>query len=181
MKVAVIGAPGSGKTTLSTGIFYNLKLLGKNVEIVPELIKYKVYKGESFSQDGFDVTNTIEQKNFETIFDHAQKQGQLSYVICEAPLCNGFFYSSFYKKKLEESILRKIAVDSINSYDVILFVEMLDEAQFVEFGRKENRERARALEIHIKDEFSRLGYKNKLQFVNQRTGMEEILKIIGVL
>jgi nicotinamide riboside kinase len=180
MKIAVIGSPGSGKTTLSAGLFYKLKTIGKHAEFVPELIKYKVYRGEKFNQDGFDVVNTFEQKNFEKVFETARENKTLDYIICEAPLCNGYFYSSFYKKELEQLILRKIAVDAINNYDVILFVKIIEKAEYVEFGRKESKDQANQLQAHIEKEFAQLGFKNKLLIVNQKTEIDQILKDLGI-
>ena len=72
MKIAIVGSPGSGKSTLAAGLFYHLKVMGKNVELVPELIKTKVYEGIDFSKDGFDVANTLKQQNFEEIFEKAK-------------------------------------------------------------------------------------------------------------
>src|SRR5690606_28860551 len=106
-----------GKTTLSSGLFYFLKILGINVEIVPELIKYKVYKDANFKVEGFDILNTLEQKDFEEIFENSDKsRHKIDIIICEAPLCNGYFYSSFYSKDLEWPILKKIAEAKINTY-----------------------------------------------------------------
>lgn len=180
IKIAVIGSPGSGKTTLSTGLFYHFKTLQENVEMVPELIKFKVYKDQAFNSDGFDVQNTLEQREFEDSFNSAKAKAEIDYLICEAPLCNGFFYSSFYEKKLEFPILKKIAKDHINSYDIILFVERLPDTEFVTFGRKESLEQAKKLESHIKKNLKGLGYKNKILYVNQRTSIFEILHKIGV-
>lgn len=180
MKIAIIGSPGSGKTTLAAGLFYNLKILGEHVEMVPELIKYKVYKNINFELEGFDILNTLEQKEFEELFESETAKNQIDYVICEAPLCNGYFYSSFYDKQLEFPILKKIAQSKINTYDVMIFVERSPEAEYVSFGRKESFDQARKLEAHITDKMTELGFTKKVIRVTQATPISEILESIGL-
>lgn len=179
-KIAIIGSPGSGKTTLAAGLFYHLKIMGEHVEMVPELIKYKVYKNINFELEGFDILNTLEQKEFEEIFETENAKNQIDFIICEAPLCNGYFYASFYQKQLEYPILKKIAESKINSYDLMIFVERTPEAEYVSFGRKESFEQARTLEIHITEQIKELGYNKPIIRVNQSTSIEEILKTIGI-
>lgn len=179
-KIAVIGSPGSGKTTLSTGIFYHLKTIGEHAEMVPELIKYKVYKNLAFNLDGFDVQNTLEQREFEHSFDNEHARKQIDFLICEAPLCNGYFYSSFYEKTLESPILKKIAADNINNYDLIFFVERVAQDEYVTFGRKESQEQAMKLELHIKQKIKELGFANKMIQVTQATSIFEVLKHLGI-
>ncbi len=180
MKIAIIGSPGSGKTTLSAGLFYNLKCIGEHVEIVPELIKYKVYKNINFELEGFDILNTLEQKEFEEIFETDNAKKQIDHIICEAPLCNGYFYSSFYDKSLEFPILKKIAESKINTYDIMLFVERIPESEYVTFGRKESFEQAKKLEEHINQKLIELNYKNKIVKVNQKTSIKDILVLLGI-
>ena len=180
-KIAIVGSPGSGKTTLSAGIFYFLKTLGEHVELVPELIKYKVYKNVNFEAEGFDILNTLEQKEFEELFETEHAKKQIDYIICEAPLCNGYFYSSFYDKGLEAPILKRIAQSKINSYDLMLFVERVPESEYVTFGRKESFDQARSLEAHIQQKLKDLKYSNPIMVVNQKTDIKEILKFIGIV
>jgi dephospho-CoA kinase len=179
-KIAIIGSPGSGKTTLAAGLFYHIKIMGEHVEMVPELIKYKVYKNINFELEGFDILNTLEQKEFEEIFETDKAKEQIDYIICEAPLCNGYFYSSFYNKQLEFPILKKIAQSKINTYDLMIFVERTPESEYVSFGRKESFEQAKKLEDHITDKMAELGYTKKVIRVNQNTSINEILKEIGL-
>lgn len=177
MKIAIIGPPGSGKTTLGYGLYYHLKKLGKRVEFVPELIKYKVYQSknkEEFLLDGFDIHNNLEQRKFEQIFDEVNPP--IEYIICEAPLCNSYFYASFYEKE-EAAILKKIAKKTINSYDVVLKLELIaNEANYETHGRIENYEDSKKLNDHIFNEFDKLGFKNKIIEVRER---DDILKIIN--
>lgn len=173
IKIAIIGSPGSGKSTLAAGLFYFLKISGKKVELIPELIKTKVYKGADFSKDGFDISNSLEQMDFENIFIKAKHR--IDYLIMEAPLCNGYFYSSFYKKDLEIPVLQKIAKENINKYDIIVFVKRTESAKYIKFGRKESLEEAQKLEKHIKRKIKELEYKKEIITVDQTTDIHELL------
>lgn len=173
MKIGIIGPPGSGKTTLGYGLYYFLKKMGKRVEFVPELIKYKIYKEMDLKKTGADVGNNIEQREFEEIFDAVTPK--LDFIICEAPSCNSYFYSSFYKKE-ETTVLRLVAVETINNYDVILKISLRTNKDTYEtHGRVESFEQSLDLNDHIFREFDTLGFKNRVIEVQDR---DDILKII---
>lgn len=172
MKIAIVGPPGSGKTTFCYGLYYFLRCMGKRVEFVPELIKYRVYKGEDFNKEGFDIWNNLEQRNFEEQFNNAP----LDFIICEAPLCNGYFYTSFYEKVDEAAILKKIAKKTINNYDVVLKLHFkTDKENYETFGRKESYEQSVKLNDHIFEEFSKLGFKNTVLDINDRNDIHKVL------
>jgi len=174
-KIALIGAPSSGKTTIMSGLFYHFKMLEKKVEIVPELIKYKVYEDIKFGEEGFDIQNSLEQAKLEKIISNAKG---IDLVICESPLCNGYFYSSFYKKKYEAPLLKKIAQNYINGYDLIIFVEHLNDGKFESFGRKESQETSLKIENHIRKELKKLNFKNSMIYVNKKTNIYKIINQI---
>jgi thymidylate kinase len=178
MKIAIIGSPGSGKTTLCFGLYYYLKKASKRVEFVPELIKVKVYQAKSkdeFLLEGFDIHNNLEQRKFERIFDEIQPP--LDFIICEAPLCNSYFYASFYKKDDEAKILKKIAMNTINNYDIILKLKFnQDKTNYETHGRNESFEESLSLDNHIFNEFNKLNYKNKIIEVDNRDDIDTIVQ-----
>lgn len=172
IKIAIIGPPGSGKTTICTGLYYFLKTMRKKVELVTELIKLRVYSGEDFNEDGFDIWNTLEQKKFESKFASTN----FDFIICEAPLCNGYFYASFAEKKEEAIILKKIAKNHINNYDIILKLNFNEtEDSYETFGRKEDFHESKKLNDHIFEEFSKLGFKNSVIEINNRNDLQPVI------
>jgi hypothetical protein len=178
-KIAIVGSPGSGKTTLSAGLFYHLKILRKHVELVPELIKYKVYKELNFNAPGFDIQNTLEQRELEEGLERSGRSARsIDYLICEAPLCNGYFYASFYGKDDECAVLRKIAKDKLQTYDIVFFVERQAGQEYVTLGRKESDAEAARVERHIRAELDVLLPKGRVLYVTQSTNIHEIVNAI---
>jgi GTPase SAR1 family protein len=172
VKIAIIGPPGSGKTTLAAGLFYKLKKMNKKVELVPELIKYKVYRGEDFGRPGFDIANTLQQQDFELAFNDAD----FEYLIFEAPLCNGYFYSSFYGKDTESLVLKQIAKENIKNYDVILSHKILPAVDYSEFGRKESKEVSIQFGQWIEKKFKELGFKGKVIQTDLNTNIRSLIE-----
>jgi hypothetical protein len=178
-KIGIIGAPGVGKTTLSAGLFYQLKVGGSRVELVPELIKYKIYQGSDFSRPGFDIQNTLEQMNLEESIEKASDHGHsLEFMICEAPLCNGYFYASFYKKEDECPVLKKIAMTKIQTYDLIIFVRKPSDHKYDRIGRKESENTSLKLERHIESELFNICSEIKMIETDQLQTLEKMMEAI---
>ena len=176
MKIAIVGPPGSGKTTFCWGLGFLLKKLGKKVELLPEMIKFEVYKGADFSKDGFDIRKTLAQRDIEE--GVLKSKVHFDYVICEAPLCNGFFYSLYYKKEEETEFLKKIAKKYISTYDVILRMPIGKKEDYQSFGRNESFEETMLLDQLITSEINKLKYKGKIITIKDRN---DVMGVIGLL
>lgn len=99
--VNLYGAPGAGKSTGAAYIFYKLKQLGINVELVTEYAKDKVWEAHDevfkdqcyiFGHQHFRISRLINKVNV---------------IITDAPLMIGAYYSpEIYKKELTSIALK---------------------------------------------------------------------------
>ena len=62
VKLAILGAPGSGKSTLSAGLLYFSKLFLFKADAVPEVAKWDYYKGVDFTSDEYEDEKGNNQK-----------------------------------------------------------------------------------------------------------------------
>jgi len=89
-RVCLYGGPGSGKSTTASGVFYQLKMRGYNVEYVPEYIKDWAYEGrvpKSFQQ----MYIFAKQLNREDVlFPH------VDLTVTDSPLLMNTVYSEKY-------------------------------------------------------------------------------------
>ena len=177
IKIGIIGSSGAGKTTLMKDLFVQFKKAGYPTEEVVELIKIKLFKGEDFSKKGFDITNTYEQSLYEEALSNNK---DLKIVLCEAPLCNGYFYASFYNKLEEALVLKNIANESINSYDILLKLPLGDKASFENIGRKETYTKSLNIQDHIFKEISNLNYNGPILDIDpeKKDDIQSIMKSI---
>lgn len=137
LKLAVLGAPGSGKSTLSSGLLYFSKMFLFKVDSVPEVAKWHVYKGTDFNNTDFEYTKFKEQKELEDIYPE-----KLEITICEAPLIISSIYAAFYygaDSKVTKDML-DLAEQYKNRYTHFFVSRKL--IKFEAFGRNENEEQA---------------------------------------
>jgi nicotinamide riboside kinase len=91
LRLAILGAPGSGKSTLSAGLLYFCKLFFFKVDLVPEVAKWHYYRGTDFTAKDFEIKKFQEQKDLEDIYPQ-----ELDVMICEAPLVISAIYAAYY-------------------------------------------------------------------------------------
>lgn len=82
------GAPSSGKSTLAAGVFYKLKMLGHDVELVTEFAKELVWqKREKCLGDQFYVIAQQHHRMWTL-------NGQVDFIITDSPILLGLIYQS---------------------------------------------------------------------------------------
>lgn len=89
--VHLIGGPGVGKSTISLGVGYHLKLLtakhGKTVEVVPEVAKEYVWRGQV---DALQYQQIMLGRQIEAMMPLL---GKVDIMICDGPLVLSCVYA----------------------------------------------------------------------------------------
>ena len=148
--------PGTGKSTTSAGVFYDMKQAGYKVELVQEHAKDLVYE-ENWKclQDQLLVTANQNHRNF-------RLYGKVDYAIHDSPVLLGVIYSK-YIGALGEAY-ENFVVELFKSQDSInIFLERdLDDHPYQEYGRNQNLQEAQEIDAQIK----MLLIKHSIPFIN---------------
>lgn len=147
-----MGAPGSGKSTLSAGLLYFSKLFSFRVDSVPEVAKWHIYKGSDFKDPQFEYRKYDEQKELEDIFPQ-----ELEVVISEAPLIISAVYSSFYMgddHPVAQEMYRRAVQEKERYTHFILSRKLI---RFESFGRNETEEQSEGLHLKTIQILEKLG------------------------
>jgi nicotinamide riboside kinase len=132
LKLAILGAPGSGKSTLSAGLLYFSKLFLFKADSVPEVAKWDYYKGVDFSAEDYEYGKFQSQKELEDIYPK-----DLEITICDAPLIISAIYAAYYRG--DDSQIAKDMFELANQckYRYTHFLVSRKLVKFEDFGRNE--------------------------------------------
>lgn len=176
-KIAILGSPGSGKSTLSSGLLYFSKLFRFKSDLVPEVAKWDIYKKVDFKSDKYERSKFKRQKNLEKIYPD-----ELEITICEAPLIISAIYAEYYRGKDDEIAqeMMKNAEKHKNQYTHFFVTRKLVEG-FENFGRNESERDAEALHKKTLDVLERLQINYTVINKYDDHVPLQILKMIGAI
>lgn len=140
-RIALLGSPGSGKTTLSLGLGYYSKLFEFRSDTVPEIAKHDIYKGIDFSKKGYEQNKFNRQKKLEDIYPK-----DLEILIVDGPLIISAIYADYYHGKdsdIAKEMLRR--AEKYKKNYTHFFVTRKLNSTFEEFGRNETEKQAEDL------------------------------------
>jgi len=143
LKLAILGAPGSGKSTLSSGLLYFSKLFLFKADSVPEVAKWDYYKGADFTTDNYEYEKFDSQKEIEDIYPK-----DLEITICDAPLIISAIYAAYYRGDNHQIAKDMLHQANLEKYRYTLFLVSRKLVSFEEFGRNETETQAE--QIHAK-------------------------------
>lgn len=137
--INLIGGPGSGKSTVASGIFYALKRMGVNCEMALEFAKDKVWE-ESYKilDDQFYIFG----KQYHKLF---RLNGKVDVVITDSPLVISMLYNKTPSKYFNDFVL-----EQYNTFYNLTFFLNRPENYQVE-GRLQTKEESEVLDTVIKD------------------------------
>lgn len=136
--INLIGGPCSGKSTIASGVFHELKKLGINAELALEFAKDKVWE-ESFRT--IDDQIYVFAKQYHKIWRLNEK---VNVIITDSPLP----ISLYYMKEPSE-YFDKFVVEQYNKFDnLMFFIERGKDYQ--PEGRMQTEEEAKAIDGKIR-------------------------------
>lgn len=110
MKVInVFGAPGAGKSTIASGLFYSLKLMNKNCELVSEYAKDLVWEDRQITLENQIY---IFSKQFHKL---ERLKNKVDLVVTDSPILLSMMYADLCKTKWPNSF-KQLILDIYNNH-----------------------------------------------------------------
>lgn len=136
--INLIGGPGSGKSTVASGIFYELKKRGINCEMALEFAKDKVWE-ESFKT--MDDQIYIFGKQFHKIW---RLKDKVNVIITDSPLLISIFYN-----KNESKYFDKFVVEQYNCFNNKMYFIERNSDKYQQEGRLQTIDEAKIIDNEI--------------------------------
>ena len=138
--IKLIGGPGSGKSTTMAGVFYELKKLGINCEMIPEYAKDRVYE-EAFNtlQDQIYIFAKQSHKIW-------RLKDKVDIIVMDASLLTIPIYD-----RTHNSSLKRCVIEEFNRSENLVYFIDRGEVEYKSEGRTESFTEAQAIDKHYVD------------------------------
>ncbi len=171
--VNFISGPSVGKSLMSSLVYAELKMLHKSVEIVPEVAKWLIYRGELEKLNDQYYVSSEQYKMIKAL------DGKVEYVIGDSGIFTGMYYNRAYKSNMSDIVkTEKMIWAKNNEFDnIYIFLERNQEYPFETEGRVHTEEESKVVDIELKEmlkEFN-VPYKSVLSY---RDNVQEIVDYI---
>lgn len=152
--INLFGGPGSGKSTTAAGLFYELKTMGFNCELVTEFAKHMTWK-EDF--------NTLKNQIYVFAKQHDRMfhlMDKVDVIITDSPIIMGLSYCDWnaFPRSFEHLVVD--VFNDPNSIQMNFFIERKGEYQ--QSGRSQTEEQAREKDREILDLLDRYDIRHNL-------------------
>jgi hypothetical protein len=163
----------SHNSTMSSLVYAELKMMNKSVEIVPEVAKWLIYRGEFEKLNDQYYVSSEQYKMIKAL------EGKVEYVIGDSGIFTGMYYNRAYKSNMSDrSKTEKMIWERNNEFsNIYVFIERNPEYPFEKEGRVHTEEESKVVDIELKEmlkEFN-IPYKSVL---SHRKSVKEIVDYI---
>jgi 2-phosphoglycerate kinase len=169
--ICIWGAPGTGKSTIASGVFHEMKKQDYDVEMVLEYAKKLV-----FSKDYFRLKDQlyILAKQSHPWF---RLDGQVDFTVNDSPFLMGLVYTQ-ETKYLPLEDFKTLCVNMYKRYDTLnIFLVRNHENRYTENGRLQTLEESMEIEKSIGELLIQYNIPN-IKVFSDDSSVNEILKII---
>lgn len=175
--INLFGGPGSGKSTIAAGLFYEMKMLGLNVELVTEFARDLVYS------NNLDVLFDQQEYVFAEQNNRMHRlRDKVDWVITDSPLLLSAVYPEINRLQknakpwsaLEE--FKKFVYAQVNTYNNLNVFLKRPENGFSSAGRLQDLEQAKEIDQLILKELESIGVtSDNIAFVNANASTVKVL------
>jgi hypothetical protein len=147
--INLFGGPGIGKSTISAGLFSEMKKNNYDVELTYEFPKMVAWE-ENYSsiKDQFFITAN-QHRNISRLYN------KVSYIIVDSPIILGIIYKckynniDAYPSNLYGDLFDEFIFDLFKKYDNLNIVLERKNGSFDENGRLQNYDESRKIDLEI--------------------------------
>ncbi len=145
--VNMLGGSGLGKSTTAAGLYHQMKLDGKNVELVREYVKNWAWDGKKIGQyDQIYIFGKQARSEY-------MLYNKVDYIITDSPIILSPVYEKFYnngESMIEEASIKFLEKAKKNGVKHINF--LLDRKKpFNPEGRYETEEQAKTVDVKVSE------------------------------
>ena len=167
--IGFLGGPGSGKTTLASRVFTELKEMRLNVEFSTEFAKDLTWEG---SMGVLSNQLYVFAKQQHRIFRIADK---VDIIVTDSPLILSLLYGEIYLKDNMSDNFKKLIIEEYNRYPRFdVFVKR--KYSYVEEGRNQTLSEATAIDKRIKSIYKEQGWKFDMEISGSKTAGAKVIQ-----
>lgn len=165
--INLIGGPGVGKSTIASGLFYELKRMGVNCELALEFAKDKVYE-ESFKT--MDDQIYIFAKQYHKLW---RLRDKVDVIITDSPLLISLHYM-----KEDSKYFNDLVVEQYFKFENLLFFINRTEDGYQTEGRLQTLDEAKTIDKSIKEILARRSEEISSYDIDRDTAIRTIMNIL---
>jgi len=177
--INLLGGSGTGKSTLAAGLFYEMKKMGLEAELVNEYVKKWAWTGRKVGALDQVYIFGKQAKSEHDLY------GKVDYIITDSPLLLSPIYEKYYSSDgesiVESSVLAHIAKAEENGVTHLNFL-IPRTKPFNPKGRFETEEAAKMIDSLVESYLIKKDIPfTRLTNVEHDDKVQEILKLVGVI